>query len=88
MCKYCDDDYQRRVPLECEYDNLFTLTLTKCRPLPSINLTTGVVSDSAESPYWTLFLRDETEEFNGEQESYPIKYCPMCGRLLPTKDGV
>ena len=88
MCKYCEDDHTKRVPLEFEYDGCWSLELVKCTPLPAINLTTGEVSDSAEPPYWCLFLKDALEEFKGEQEAYPIKYCPICGRLLPTKGWV
>ena len=85
MCKYCETGIQA-FPLEDEYGyGDWRLFVTKMTPIPVINLTTGQIADSADPPYWVLFLEEDTGgEFGAEQASFPIKFCPMCGRLLPT----
>lgn len=79
-CAYCNGSSL----IEDEY-GAWLCRVTKITPLPEINLTTGEIADKADPPYWVLFLEEDTgEEFGFEQASFPIKYCPMCGRLLPT----
>ena len=51
-------------------------------PLPSINLTTGEVGKTADSPYHAMFLKYLYEEHGYEQGSFPINFCPVCGRQL------
>lgn len=71
--------------IEDEYGE-WELDCVKITPLPGIDLDTGEIDVSAEPPYHALFLRYlDDEEDKGEQGSFPINFCPVCGRKL--KDG-
>ena len=74
-CDFCN----RKMPISDEYGE-YELQCVKLIPLPSINLTTGEQEEIAADPYYSLFLYEECEP--GERASFPIKYCPLCGRKL------
>lgn len=87
MCDFCHDDQKKRKPLDFVYDGVYALRIVKLTPLPAIDLTTGKVAESADHPFWELFMEDSIareEGLSAEREAYPIRYCPVCGRLLPT----
>jgi hypothetical protein len=87
MCDFCHDDPKKRKPLDFVYDGVYALRIVKLTPLPAIDLTTGKVAESADPPFWELFMEDSIareEGLSAEREAYPIRYCPVCGRLLPT----
>lgn len=60
------------------------MQIVKLIPFPPINLTTGEIAKHADPPYYALFIFDaeDDEKDGGEVESFPIEYCPMCGRRL------
>lgn len=78
MCQFCsgkgkiEDEY-------CEWE----LDCVKLTPLPGIDLTSGEYDADAEPPYYALFLRYlDDEEDRSEHGSFPINFCPVCGRQL------
>ena len=79
MCDYCmrgkviDDEY-------AEYE----AKIVKITPLPAIDLSTGAIDTDADPPYFSLFISYDWGE--GEKGSFPIKYCPMCGRDLTKEE--
>lgn len=75
LCDFCERG-KRMESEEGEHD----LKLVKLTPLPAINLTSGETADKAEPPYYAMFLYDMDRE--GEAATFPVKYCPMCGRKL------
>ena len=83
-CEFC----QGGGCIEDEYGE-WKLEVVKIEPLPPIVLSgyPGIVPYHAEAPYWALFMKHLEEDFTvGEKASFPIKYCPMCGRdLRPPK---
>lgn len=74
-CKYC----QKGARLEDEYAN-YEAEVVKITPLPVIDLTIGEKADTADPPYYALFLYEDPE--GGETASFPINFCPVCGRDL------
>lgn len=76
MCLYCEEN---RKTMEDEHGE-YSMKVTKLIPFPTIDLTTGEVEKTAPPPYYALFLY--LEEDHGEEASFPINYCPMCGRKL------
>lgn len=77
-CEFCQGDGW----IEDEYGEwkLEEVTLT---PLPAINLTTREVEPASDEPYHALFLKYIDEEYgSGEHGSFPINFCPVCGRQL------
>lgn len=76
LCDFCelhkliDDEYGR-------YKN----GCMKLIPLPAINLTTGEKSDPKRNVEYSMFVY-ESDDDNGEVGSFPIKFCPYCGRKL------
>lgn len=77
-CDFCQGDGY----IEDEYGEwkLEDVTIT---PLPAIDLETGERDESAEPEYHALFLKYLDEEYGkGEQGSFPINFCPVCGRQL------
>ncbi len=78
MCQFCsgqgkiEDEY-------CEWE----LNCVKLTPLPAINLTTGETDSDADPPFYAMFLRYlDDEEDRSEHGSFPINFCPVCGRQL------
>lgn len=77
MCKFCsgqgkiEDEY-------CEWE----LDCVKMTPLQAINLTTGETAAEADAPYYAMFLRYLDDEDRSEHGSFPINFCPVCGRQL------
>ena len=67
--KVIDDEY-------AEYE----AKIVKITPLPAIDLSTGEVDTTADPPYYSFFVSYDFDE--EEIGSFPIKYCPMCGRDL------
>ena len=71
--------------IEDEYGE-WKLQAVKLTPLPPIILSGDNPyhrHPAAEPPYWALFLRYLDEGCGkGEHASFPIKYCPLCGRSL------
>lgn len=84
MCDFC----QRNGYIEDEYGE-WKLQVVKLTPLPPVILSGDVPfhrPPEAEPPYWALFLKYlDAECGRGEQGSFPINFCPVCGRKL--KDG-
>lgn len=78
MCDFCAGTGK----IEDEYAE-WELDCVKITPLPAINLTTGEREATADPPYHALFLRYlDDEEDKGEHGSFPIRFCPICGREL------
>lgn len=74
-CDFCD----LLMPVRDEYDR-YSMYCTKLIPFPELNLTTGEEAKEADPPYYALFLYEDS--FAGERGSFPIKYCPFCGKKL------
>lgn len=65
-CEFCQGDGC----IEDEYGE-WKLEAMKIVPVPP------------QSPYWTLFMKFLDEDFTaGEKASFPINFCPVCGRNL------
>ncbi len=79
-CEHCK--YSRGVP--DEYDE-GVARVVKLIPLPGINLTTGETIPAKEDPDWALFIYDDPDE--EEDYSFPIAFCPWCGRNLYDEGG-
>ena len=71
LCDFCE----RRRPID-DYYGRYSLEFKRLIPFPSINLTTG---EQKEIKY-ALFLYEDKDD--GEVGSFPIKFCPLCGRKL------
>ena len=71
LCDFCE----RRRPID-DYYGRYSLEFKRLIPFPSINLTTG---EQREIKY-ALFLYEDEDD--GEVGSFPIKFCPLCGRKL------
>ena len=78
LCDFCERG-KRMESEEGERD----LRLVKLTPLPAINLTSGETADKADPPFYAMFLHDP--EYGDEAATFPVKYCPMCGRKLVTE---
>lgn len=81
-CEFC----QGNSYIEDEYGE-WKLEAVKIEPLPPIVLSgdPGIVPYQAEAPYWALFMKYLDEDFTaGEKASFPINFCPVCGRDLRT----
>lgn len=74
-CDFCN----LQMPIYDEYGR-YEMVCTKLIPLPAINLTTGEHEKTADDPYYALFIYEDGER--GEKGSFPIKFCPWCGRKL------
>ena len=79
-CEFC----QGSGYIEDEYGE-WKLEAVKLTPLPPVILSgdPDPLPYHAEAPYWALFMKylDEDHE-NGEKASFPINFCPVCGRNL------
>lgn len=75
LCDFCE----RRRPIDDDYGR-YTMEFTKLIPLESINLTTGERTEPKRKVEYALFLYEDKDD--GEVGSFPIKYCPLCGRKL------
>lgn len=75
MCDYC----RKRKKLEDEYGEL-EAQITMLTPLPAIDLDTGMMDETADPPYFALFVGYDLDD--KEDASFVIKYCPMCGERL------
>lgn len=87
MCDFCRKGGGGTI--KDEYGQ-YKLDLVEVTPLPAIDLTTGKMDSSAESPFYELFLRwdEEQEESSGEIGAFQIRFCPLCGaELLPTAEA-
>lgn len=71
LCDFCE----RRRPIDDDYGR-YTMEFTRLIPFPSINLTTGEQKEIKSA----LFLYEDKDD--GEVGSFPIKFCPLCGRKL------
>ena len=78
-CEFCQGDGC----IEDEYGE-WKLAEVTIVPFPALDLDTGEYEKTAEPPYHVLFLQylDDECGVHGEQGSFPIKYCPICGRCL------
>lgn len=82
LCDFCE----RHKLIDDEYAR-YKIGCMKLIPLPSINLTTGEKSDPKRNVEYSMFVY-ESDDDNGEVGSFPIKFCPYCGRKLGgEKDG-
>lgn len=75
LCDFCE----RHRPIEDDYGR-YSLEFKRLIPLPSINLTTGEKTEPERKIEYALFLYEDKDD--GEVGSFPIKYCPLCGRKL------
>lgn len=75
LCDFCE----RHRPIDDEYGS-YTMEFTKLTPLESINLTTGERTEPKRKVEYALFLYEDKDD--GEVGSFPIRYCPLCGRKL------
>ena len=75
LCDFCE----RHRPIEDDYGR-FTMEFTKLIPCESINLTTGERTEPKRKVEYALFLYEDKDD--GEVGSFPIRYCPLCGRKL------
>lgn len=78
LCDFCE----RRRPIEDDYGR-YTMEFTKLIPLESINLTTGERTEPKRNVKYALFLYEDADD--GEVGSFPIRYCPLCGRKLESE---
>ena len=79
-CDFCQENGY----IEDEYGE-WKLRAVKLTPLPPIILSgpPDLVPPEADPPYYAMFLCDiDKGAGKGEEASFPIKYCPMCGRSL------
>lgn len=76
LCDFCE----RHKLIDDEYAR-YKIGCMKLIPLPSINLTTGEKSDPKRNVEYSMFVY-ESDDDNGEVGSFPIKFCPYCGRKL------
>lgn len=82
LCDFCE----RHKLIDDEYAR-YKIGCMKLIPLPAINLTTGEKSDPKRNVEYSMFVY-ESDDDNGEVGSFPIKFCPYCGRKLGgEKDG-
>lgn len=75
LCDFCE----RRRPIYDDYGR-YSLECVKLIPLPSINLTTGEKTEPKNKAEYAMFMYED--ENDGEVGSFPIKFCPLCGRKL------
>lgn len=75
LCDFCE----RRRPIDDDYGR-YTMEFTKLIPLESINLTTGERTKPERKVEYALFCYEDKDD--GVVGSFPIKYCPLCGRKL------
>lgn len=75
LCDFCERG-KRMNSEEGEHD----LKLVKLTPLPAVNLTSGEIETKPGKPYYAMFLY--TPDETGEAATFPVKYCPVCGRKL------
>lgn len=75
LCYFCE----RHRPIDDDYGR-YTMEFAKLIPLESINLTTGERTKPERKVEYALFLYEDKDD--GEVGSFPIKYCPLCGRKL------
>lgn len=78
ICDFCERG-KRMNSEEGEHD----LRLVKLTPLPAINLTSGEIESKPGKPFYAMFLHDP--EYGDEAATFPVKYCPICGRKLVTE---
>ena len=83
-CEFC----QGGGFIEDEY-GYWKLQAVKLTPMIPVVLSghSDLVPPNADPPYYALFLRYLDEGYDkGEHASFPIKFCPVCGRdLRPPK---
>lgn len=75
LCDFCE----RRRPIDDDYGR-YSLECVKLIPLPSINLTTGEKTEPKNKAEYAMFIYEYEDD--GEVGSFPIKFCPLCGRKL------
>ena len=75
LCDFCE----RRRPIYDDYGR-YTMECTRLIPLESINLTTGERTEPKRKIEYALFLYEDKDD--GDVGSFPIKFCPLCGRKL------
>lgn len=76
LCDFCE----RHKLIDDEYGR-YKIGCVKLIPLPAINLTTGEKSDPKRNVEYSMFVY-ESDDDTGEVGSFPIKFCPYCGRKL------
>lgn len=80
VCDFCQGDGY----IEDEYGE-WKLEAVKLTPLPPVVLSGGgePIPYHAEAPYWAMFMKYSDEDYTvGEKASFPINFCPVCGRQL------
>lgn len=79
MCEFCQGDGC----IEDEYGE-WKLEAVKLTPLPPVVLSGDIdLPYHAEAPYWAMFMKYIDEDYqHGEKASFPINFCPVCGRQL------
>lgn len=75
LCDFCERG-KRMQSEEGEHD----MELVKITPLPAINLTSGEIEAKTGKPFYAMFLHDP--EYGDEAATFPVKFCPICGRKL------
>jgi len=76
MCKFCGEE---RAIMDDEYGE-YEARIVKIIPLAPINLTNGEIAETTEPPYFVIFVGIDVCE--REEASFPINFCPMCGKRL------
>lgn len=76
LCDFCE----RHKLIDDEYSR-YKIGCVKLIPLPAINLTTGEKSDLKRNVEYSMFVY-ESDADSGEVGSFPVKFCPYCGRKL------
>lgn len=75
LCDFCE----RHRPIEDDYGR-YLMEFTKLAACPSVNLTTGERTEPKNKYSYSLFVYEDADDC--EVGSFPIKYCPRCGRKL------
>ena len=76
LCDFCERG-KRMNSEEGEHD----LRLVKLTPVSPINLTNPNEEEiKLGKPFYAMFLHDP--EYGDEAATFPVKYCPFCGRKL------
>ena len=75
LCDFCE----RSRPIDDDYGR-YSLECVKLIPLPSINLTTVEKTEPKNKAEYAMFIYEDEDD--GEVGSFPIKFCPLCGRKL------
>ena len=76
LCDFCE----RHKLIDDEYGN-YQISCLKVVPLPAINLTTGEKYEQKRKVEYSMFVH-KSNDVRSDVGSFPIKFCPLCGRKL------